>query len=1306
MSKTRIPQDIVDKIEDAANIVDVVSDFVTLKKAGANLKGLCPFHDDRTPSFIVSPAKNICKCFACGKGGTPTKFIEEHESMSYPEALRYLAKKYGIEVPKVTLTPEDELREKEKESCRAVVSAAQKLFEGALLQNDDAKAYLAERLVSKEMVQLYGIGYAPGRGYMTKALIDQGYKEKFLISAGLTAKKENGYTYDKFFDRLMFPFYNRKGEIVGFTGRDIHWEKGKGAKYSNTEETCIYHKGNELFGFYQAKRAISKQDNVYVVEGQFDVISMAQRGVQNIIAGSGTAFTEAQKKLIRTITSKVTFIYDGDEAGHHAAITQIESCVKSSFEVRCVLLADGMDPDDLAKAKGEEVGQWLKKNTITYVEALYRLLWKNSSDAIEKGKVLKQILSIVANEQDETRGQLVKELANLTMNDLNELQNILGKCKVPERPEEFMAGFSGWEFAEDYIDETAKTIHLTSNWELYSKRVGEKQPWLLYHGMPAETEFQDLNRRVARVIFHKPEMTANDREECNDLAVMGNLYRKGITVDISRTIDGAEKEQGFLYAYTSFYGSKIEAEVPTPEIKNIYLSRCADAISYATGNIQTINMKSWAELLGVKPAELKEIVKPFNAERKSTSRLERERGDLADNLYDFDPEKIPSYVKENEEYSAMLRRYNYFPMLGKESKEPVCYMFRTDGGQLKRVGDFYMEPLFHVYSRETNDNRRVIKLTSLYSRVCKYVEIPSKAFQKLSTLDEFLIGEGAYNFENGTATEYGKIRACMSYKFPMVEELKVLGQQMNGSFVWSNAILHEVKGVWKLDYADEMGLLPDGDRTYYSPAYSKVNLSWSQDDDPYEQDRKLTYNDVEVKKRVTFKHWSELMSEVYKVNHNGDWAIIYAIMCCFRSVIYKSMPNHIFTSIFFIGPTMSGKSQIALSIRSLFIKPDCPSFNLNSGTDAAFFSVLERFRDVPQVFEEYNDEEISDAKFQGLKSVTYDGDGKQKRKAATGNDIETSKVNAPVVLLGQEAPQRDDGALANRVVICEVPIREDINEDHARQIFEELKSYEQDGLSYLLCEILKLRPVFQQHFVSIHRECVKQIQEEVERNGNRSGNQTRIINTVAMFASTCKILTSFAPYLELPFTYEEFVQLAVAKVRGQIEMITSTNKLATFFDIMDILIDRQVGGIKIGRDFRIVSPSKPDIKLKGGRDFHLPTPNTRLIYLRIDPIHQAYQKTFSGDHPLTKTTLLMNLRSDSAYIGEVGACKFEWEEMEEKSVNDNPTGEKNVAARYMVKKQTNTSAIVMNYSILSEHYGKDFERIPNENKIENKKTEL
>lgn len=1299
----RIPVDVIERILSAANIVDLIGKEVTLSRAGANMKGLCPFHDDHHPTMMVSPAKGIYKCFACGAGGNVIDFFKRHENLSYPEAVRLVGQKVGIEIPQRELTPEEQQRNDDCESCRIVLDAAQKVFEGALATHDPAREYLAQRDCDPmaPVLSTYHLGYAPGGDYVTKALLSQGYKEEYLLMSGVSVRKEGKKIRDKFFNRIMFPIYNRRGQIVGYTGRDIGGQSP--AKYMNTEETILFKKGHELYGFFQARQAIARRGFAYVVEGQFDVLSMVANGVDNVVAGSGTAFTPEQRRLLHNVTTDLVLIYDGDKAGEKAAARLIEAAVEQRFAVRCVGLSDGTDPDELARRLGGDTQGWLEAHTVSYVEALYRMKWKECDTAHQHGRVLKEIAHVIAMEAEEVRTGLIRELATLTGEKVKTITSLVENDQAIDRPDGRIAGFHGWELCEDLVDKTARSVNVTPDWDYFVQKQDGRQPWLFLQGIPSENQYQELNRKVHRMVFHHIDLGTNSLAEPEHLQVMRQAFLAGITVDVSYK----EGDQGFLYVYARFYADYIERMSPTPEQRNICLQRVAEMISYAPSSIQTVHLSTWAEMLKLKTAALRELVKPFNAERKAANRMEQERGDLDEYVRDFDSERIPQYVQDNEEYRTMLRQHGFFPVLSKKTAEPVCYMFRTTQGQLKRVGDFYMEPLFHIYSKESMENRRVVRLTSLYRPGCKYVALPSKSLLKLSTLDEQLIEEGAYNFENGSADDYAHIRAWMSYRFPLVEELKVLGQQRTGSFVWANAIWHEEQGQYRLDYADELGLLPDGERTYYSPAYSKVNIDLNVEQDPFEQDRWLTYEDVPEERRVNFGEWSQLMDEVYKVNDNGKFAIIYAVMCAFRSVIFRSLPNPFFTSIFFIGPTMSGKTQIALSIRSLFMKPEYPSFNLNSGTDAAFFSVLERFRDVPQVMEEYNDEEISDQKFQGLKSVTYDGDGKQKRKAATGNAIDTSKVNAPVILLGQEAPQRDDGALANRVVLCEVPLREDINEDHAREIFERLKDLERQGLSYLLVEVLRLRPLFQQHFLTAHKECVREIQQEVEAGGRRSGNQTRIINTVAMFLASCRILTQYAPHLSLPFTYGDFRSLCVQKVRSQLEMITSTNKLAAFFDIMDILIDRPQGGIRIGRDFRIVLPQRGEIRLKGGRSWTPPTPDTKLLYLRIDPVHQAYMRAFTGDHPLTKTTLMMNLRSDSAYIGEVSAFRFEWEEAVERASevvappNDNPfpspvtqANPNRAALRYMEHRQTTTSAVVLNYTLLSQHYAKDFERTP------------
>lgn len=1285
----RIPDSTIDKIRDASDIVSIVERLgVSLRKQGVNHWGLCPFHDDRKASLCVSQSKQIFTCFSCNKTGNVFSFVMEKEGMTYPEAVRWLGKEAGIDVPTEELTPEQKQANDDRESVRIVLEATQSLFEGQLLANEEARKYLASRDIKNDSVKRYGLGFAPGKGFIHNTLLERGYNEKYMLKGDVIRKSEDkGRLHDTFQQRITFPYYDRRGRLVGWTGRAI----GKEAKvkYLNTGETALFTKGDQIFGLWQARQAISKAGFAYVCEGQMDVISMAQRGVGNIVAGSGTAFTEQQRKLLKGVTRKLVMLYDGDEAGARAALKHVRSCVEAGFDVRCVYLSGGVDPDDLARKIGEGIGQWLIDHTNSYVEYLCKTRFDRANDAHGQAEAVREIVGVVAMEPPEVRERMLREISKRTETSLETLNSILEKADVPERPEEFQPGFHGLDFVEDYMDDN-REAHLTTDWEQFQRRLGQKQPWVFLYGYPAAEDMQRIHTKVKRIIVHKPPMEADETTENIILEVLKELFRKGMVVDVASD----EGTRGFIYAYVQLYGEMIEKLSPTPEVRSRYLNRSAEMISFCSTSVQTTSMRDWAEMLHLKLGELKAIVKPYNDERRASGRIERERGDLGTALLDFSPERIPGYVEDSEEYSAMLRRYNYFPLLSRQTKEPVCYMFRDANGQLRRVADFYMEPLFHVYSREGDRNRRVIRLTSLYTGGSKYVELPSKAFAKLSTLDERLIEEGAYNFENGTAADYGRIRASMSYRFPVVEEINVYGQQPEGCFLFANAVLHEVEGVWRIDYADQLGLMKHEAVTFYSPAFSKVNVGIRQDNDDLEQLRQLTYHEVPADKRITFQRWTSLMDEVYKVNDNGKFAIIYAIMCAFRSDIYRRM-NRIFTSLFFVGPTMSGKTQIAISIRSLFIKPEVPAFNLNSGTDAAFFSVLEKFRDVPQIMEEYNDEQISDIKFQGLKSVTYDGDGKQKRKAATGNDIETSKVNAPVILLGQEAPQKDDGALANRVVLCEVPKREDINEDHARQIFETLKQTEQDGLSYLLVDILKLRPLVQQHFQELHRLCVREIQEKVENGGRRSGDQTRIINTVAMFAATCRLLTQYAPQLKLPFTYDRFLQLCVDKVTTQIGMIQATNKLAEFFDIVEVLIDRRQ--LIPGRDYRILRPGRGQtLARKKQQPYVVSTDQTQILYLRIESIHSSYmsemQRRAGREHPLTKQTLFTNLRSDPTFIGETSGFKFRWEEEVTTVVPNRQEGDTPFSTRVMKTFEKVTSAVILNYTLFREHYEKDLER--------------
>ncbi len=408
----------IDKIMDAANIVDVVSEFVTLRKAGVNYKGLCPFHNEKTPSFVVSPSKGYCHCFSCGKGGNVVGFVMEHEQMTYPEALRWLAKKYNIEIHERELTDEEKREESERESLFIVNDWALRYFQYNLTETDKGRAvglaYFRSRRFRDDTISRFQLGYAmPERDALARAALAKGFKEQFLIDTGLCYKREDGRLQDRYAGRVIFPVHTVTGRVVAFGGRILGNDK-KVAKYVNSPESLIYHKSNELYGIYQAKHAITKQDRCYLVEGYIDVTSMHQSGVENVVASSGTSLTTGQIRLIRRFTSNITVLYDGDAAGIHASIRGIDMLLAEGMNVKVLLLPDGDDPDSFAqKHTAEEFRSYIEANQTDFIEFKTNLLLKGVTDPVKRSEAISSIVKSVSVIQDQiTRATYITECAH------------------------------------------------------------------------------------------------------------------------------------------------------------------------------------------------------------------------------------------------------------------------------------------------------------------------------------------------------------------------------------------------------------------------------------------------------------------------------------------------------------------------------------------------------------------------------------------------------------------------------------------------------------------------------------------------------------------------------------------------------------------------------------------------------------------------------------------------------------------------------------------------------------------------------
>lgn len=412
----------VDRIMEAANIVDVISEFVSLRKAGTSFKGLCPFHDDRTPSFSVSPVKGVYKCFSCGEAGNVVNFIMKHEQMTYPEALRWIARKYNIEVQERELTSEEKRLENERESMFLVNEWASKYFQDILKNHADGQAiglqYFRSRGFRDDIIEKFQLGFClTGRQTFSDAALQAGYKKEFLLKTGLCYERENGGLIDRFNGRVIFPWISVSGKVTAFGGRLLDSRtKGVSQKYVNSPDSEVYHKERELYGIFQAKKAIAKFDLVYMVEGYTDVVAMHQCGIENVVANSGTALSTYQIKLLRRFTSNIVLLYDGDAAGQHAALRGTDMLLSEGMNVKVLLLPDGKDPDEMAKSySAEDFRKYIEDNQTDFIVFKINVLLQGVTDPVKRSEAINSIVRSIAVIKDPIlRDTYLRECAHRT----------------------------------------------------------------------------------------------------------------------------------------------------------------------------------------------------------------------------------------------------------------------------------------------------------------------------------------------------------------------------------------------------------------------------------------------------------------------------------------------------------------------------------------------------------------------------------------------------------------------------------------------------------------------------------------------------------------------------------------------------------------------------------------------------------------------------------------------------------------------------------------------------------------------------
>lgn len=1280
----KIDSNFISDVKSKLDIVDVIGAYINLQKAGINHKGICPFHQDSHPSMMVSKTRQTYHCFVCGEHGDVLNFLQKYNQITFTEALRLACKLAGVEFPEKEATPEENAAYKLLESRRIAIDAAAKFYQGNLSQ---AESFLRSRGYdsSDKALAEYGVGYAPSGNVVMRKLTEQGYNLQLLTDVGILGKSQDGRSYDFFRDRIMFPFYDISGRVIAFSGRIVTPNDNTG-KYVNTGETPIFRKGQHIFGLYQAKKAIARTGYAYLVEGQFDVITLHRYGVENVIGGSGTAFTDDQVRLILRFTQSVVMIYDADDAGMKAAVKNCELLLKAGISVRCVRLPKGYDPDSYGRLCKEELKQKLSDITETFPKALKRMLVpRGCKDEATIASAMNTISNLVACVQDAgLRLEYMKSMAkdfDTKMTILEDKVRDIRRNVNDVKKENMRQGIFGIDSLKENLRNSEPAV-ITSSIDTFLESYGDN-PIVYAVGIPSSTDIQNLRRICCYFVTTEEGCAINSTtgEDSDYLATLAEMYKAGIS---QIRVTHEDKVESFIDFYIRIHGDLLPGFLGD---KVPIITRCIELTSYAEETVITVNKNHYCSKLGLSKGQFDEIRKPFVSKRKNVLKANA----LKDALYDddFDGDEVPSYAREGE-YAQMFRECKYYPRLNKQGI-PVCYMFQNKNGRgFSQVADFYMVPLLHIFNEDFEQNKRVLKVNRRYFDKPLYIEVLSSSLKKMSTIEDVLINYEGVNFTDGEEWQWRRIKEYMSRHFVQCREIQTYGNQQSEGmsrktdeqfFAFANGIAHEDEnGNYVFEKVNELGVVTHNHMNYYLPAFSTIYAGSGRQSDKYELISQLVYEDIPINKQVTFEKWASLMNEVYKINDNGKWAIVFALMCAFRSNIHCL--DRLFTAPFFMGPMSSGKTQIAISIRSLFISPTIPIFNLNTGTDAAMSTIMGTFRDVPVVLDEYNNKDISDTKFQALKGIVYDGDGKQKRRGTSGRDIENDKVFAPVVICGQETPQRDDNALMSRVIICEVPKPKNRTPEETK-LFEELKNIEKNiGLSNVLLEVLSLRPAVMDHFRALKQEAYSELKSDVIN----SGEMDRLMKTASLFLGMVKLVERYSK-LKLPFTYDEFFALVQEKIKFQLSLIRSTDKLAMFFNAVNNMIDTKQ--ILVGREMLIEQP-----KSVTGKDSHGDKktfgfdPGTHILFLRLSSVYSIYDRSGYNSENTTLSTLEQNLRSHPSYIGTVPSRRFTWEETVEVAKQD----DQETMVRVRKERSTSTSAIIIDYDKFMEMYNIDFRR--------------
>lgn len=600
----KIDSNFIENVKSKLDIVDVIGSYITLTKAGINYKGICPFHNDSHPSMMVSKTRQTYHCFVCGEHGDVLDFLKKYNQITFPEALRMACKLADVEFPEQEATPEENAAYKLLESRRIAIAAAAKFYQGNLSQ---AESFLKRRgydYTDKTLAE-YGVGYAPVGNVAMKHLTENGYNLQVLTDVGVLGKSQDGRSYDFFRDRVMFPFYDVSGRIVAFSGRIVTPNDNAG-KYVNTGETPIFRKGQHIFGLYQAKRAIAKEGFAYLVEGQFDVITLHKYGVENVVGGSGTAFTDDQVRLILRFTQSVVMIYDADDAGMKAAVKNCELLLKAGASVKCIRLPKGYDPDSYGQLCKEETKKKLSEAIDTFPKAMKRMLVpRGCKDEAVIAAAMNTISNLIACVQDAgLRLEYMKTMArdfDTKMTILEDKVRDIRRNVDSVKKENLQHGIFGIDSLKENLRNNEPAV-VTSSIDTFMESYGDN-PIVYVAGTPSSTDIENLRRICCYFVTTEEGCSINTTtgEDSAYMATLAEMYKAGIS---QIRVMHEDKVESFIDFYIRIHGELLSGFLGD---KVPIITRCIELTSYAEETVITVNKNLYCSKLGLSKGQFDEM---------------------------------------------------------------------------------------------------------------------------------------------------------------------------------------------------------------------------------------------------------------------------------------------------------------------------------------------------------------------------------------------------------------------------------------------------------------------------------------------------------------------------------------------------------------------------------------------------------------------------------------------------------------------------------------------------------------------------